>query len=658
MSRPRTESVVDPVVEAMLADIDKDLRFVTRLFERLRRREADPKEMEALEGGLAAVKARRRDRSLYLALIGEFSSGKTTFINVLLGERLLKASALANTAAVTEIRQGRQRAVKVRFRGTPTELSYPSPDLQARLAELGGQMGTVEELLGELTANAEVAPTVERVTLNHPSSMLGDDIVVLDTPGINSAVAAHATVAHEVIDDLADAFVVLVPSHTPVSMRLRSLLEDHLRPYIHRTTFVVTHMDSVDEDERDEIVEFVRCRLIDELKLESPAVASLAVSAALRARMADPPVTSEDTEWLSRFEMLRAELVGKLRRERALAVAERVAGLLGRVMDLSEASLKRQAGDLQQRVRGLERHAPANLERFCTDTSQSLGSKIGQAAEGAKSKVSETAAGAEAAAIAAVRAQLDKATGTEQLDAAVAKVAGVVESKLQQVIRETSTTGAGITRSANQAVDELDRRFEERYRGLDRLRGSSFKPAATPPPKIPTAELTADVVALKEKLDKRIASGALGGAGVGAAIGTVILPVVGTLIGAGLGGLFGSVAGATGLDERRKRYWAELEPDIHASFESLRPRCMAALDEKAGGARSHLKARVEGYRKHYANVIRELEAAHAQAERDLQRQIVETGRDIAKVEARKAMLEQSSERLRQIGVAVTTLTRA
>lgn len=658
MSRARTESVVDPIVEAMLCDVDKDLRFLTRLVERLRRREAEPDEVDALERGLTAVNARRRDRSLYLALIGEFSSGKTSFVNVLLGERLLTASALANTAAVTEIRQAGKTAVSVRFRDESADLPYPSPELEARLVGLGGQMGPLKELLKDLTSHPTIAPAVERVRLHHPSSMLGDDIVVLDTPGINSTVPEHAAVAYEVIDILADAFVVLVPSNHPLSMRLSALLEDHLRPFIHRTTFLVTHMDTVEEDERAEIVEFVRERLREQLDIEAPNVASSAITAALRARTSDPAASLEDAEWLSRFEMLRAELVGRLRRERALAVAERVAALLDGVMRLSEASLNRQAIKLQERADGLERDAPANLERFCTDASHALAATIERAAGNAASKMSQIADLTESAAIAAVRAQLEAAPDIKQLDAVITKAGDVVESQLQRLIRETSTAGGAITRAANGAVDELGQLFESRYRGLDRLNGESFKPAKSAFPEIDALSLTAEVVALKQKLDKRSASGAWGGAGVGAAIGTAILPVVGTLVGAGLGGLLGSVAGTTGIDERRKRYGTELEADIRAAFDSLRNRGQDALSEKAAAAQSHLAARVKGYHDHYAQVIRDLQDAHAEAQRELRRQITETRRDIAKVEARKAMLEQSSRRLSQISIGAAMLARS
>lgn len=49
------------------------------------------------------VKQRCADSNLYLAIVGEFSSGKSTFINALLRDDLLKTSALVATATATRI---------------------------------------------------------------------------------------------------------------------------------------------------------------------------------------------------------------------------------------------------------------------------------------------------------------------------------------------------------------------------------------------------------------------------------------------------------------------------------------------------------------------------------------------------------------------------
>ena len=48
---------------------------------------------------IATIRKKANDSMLYLAVVGEFSSGKSTFINALLGFRLLKEAVMPTTAA-------------------------------------------------------------------------------------------------------------------------------------------------------------------------------------------------------------------------------------------------------------------------------------------------------------------------------------------------------------------------------------------------------------------------------------------------------------------------------------------------------------------------------------------------------------------------------
>ena len=73
---------------------------------------------QELSQQLQKIKNRRADPNLYLAVIGEFSSGKSTFINALLRNDLLKTSALVATAIDTKISYGKIFEVQALFRLT------------------------------------------------------------------------------------------------------------------------------------------------------------------------------------------------------------------------------------------------------------------------------------------------------------------------------------------------------------------------------------------------------------------------------------------------------------------------------------------------------------------------------------------------------------
>ncbi len=62
---------------------------------------------------IEAIETRASDDTLRLAVFGEFSSGKSTFINALMKQRLLKSASKATTATGTHIRRGEFFSIKI-----------------------------------------------------------------------------------------------------------------------------------------------------------------------------------------------------------------------------------------------------------------------------------------------------------------------------------------------------------------------------------------------------------------------------------------------------------------------------------------------------------------------------------------------------------------
>jgi ribosome biogenesis GTPase A len=80
--------------------IDQNIKFLEAI---IQKNFLSRKAKEDLFCQIERIKKRRHDPHLYLAIIGEFSSGKSTLINALLRDDLLKTSALVTTATATKI---------------------------------------------------------------------------------------------------------------------------------------------------------------------------------------------------------------------------------------------------------------------------------------------------------------------------------------------------------------------------------------------------------------------------------------------------------------------------------------------------------------------------------------------------------------------------
>jgi pentapeptide MXKDX repeat protein len=115
-----------------------------------------------------------RGEKLAIAMCGHFSAGKSTLINTLAGAQLLPSSPIPTSANVVTIAYGEPGVWVTRV-----------PD------DAGAELEKVRVPLSELEQVSKDGQVVKHVTVTYPIPLLGDQIVLLDTPGIDSTDDAH-----------------------------------------------------------------------------------------------------------------------------------------------------------------------------------------------------------------------------------------------------------------------------------------------------------------------------------------------------------------------------------------------------------------------------------------------------------------------------------
>lgn len=97
-----------------LADMIRAVLHITRAYTDAEREQEARELLERLASG-----------RFQLAVAGQFSRGKTTLMNALLGAAYLPMGALPMTSAVTSVRYGSRLRATVRRRGSPFRLKRP-----------------------------------------------------------------------------------------------------------------------------------------------------------------------------------------------------------------------------------------------------------------------------------------------------------------------------------------------------------------------------------------------------------------------------------------------------------------------------------------------------------------------------------------------------
>ncbi|MDV2482519.1 Dynamin family protein [Methanoculleus sp. Wushi-C6] len=284
----------------------------------------------------------------HLAVLGQFKRGKSTLINALLGESLLPSSVIPLTAIPTLMTYGDRRSVRIRFQGNRDD----------EVVEGGTSQDLYRSLLHSVSE--EFNPKNERgvlqVEVTHPSPILAEGVVLIDTPGIGSV---HQHNTEMTLNFLAqcDAALFLVSADPPITEVEVEFLRT-IRDAVTKVFFVLNKVDYLTDDEQKTALAFFETVLRERAGIQG-SVTIFPVS----AKRGLATATAEDAALWQSSGMAKVSdhLVGFLAGEKNAvlrdAVRRKARAVLGAValrLDLSRRALEMPLDDLEDRMRTFE----------------------------------------------------------------------------------------------------------------------------------------------------------------------------------------------------------------------------------------------------------------------------------------------------------------
>lgn len=279
------------------------------------------------------IRERADNPCLHVALIGDFSAGKSTFINAFLRQDILKTAWHATTAAPTYIYPGGWNEIRIMVE-TPEGERYRLED-QAQCARLEKRLGIrlpsgTKDILALLSASNDVAGSIKRIGVWTPGPEELRHICVIDTPGVNPGAeeaAFHAARTRKVLGDYADAVIVLFQETQVFSGSFKKFLQENTIHFMNEAIFVITMMDLAEEGEREALTEYVRLQLKQTFGMEKPPVFGCCAKAALSGK-----TDAESRYWTERFDELRDTIIGYMSRRREKIIRRQLALLLEKLL--------------------------------------------------------------------------------------------------------------------------------------------------------------------------------------------------------------------------------------------------------------------------------------------------------------------------------------
>ncbi|MFB3916346.1 MAG: dynamin family protein [Terriglobales bacterium] len=265
----------------------------------------------ALECEYQTLLARLAEDQFNIAVVGQFNRGKTSLMNAVLGTDCLPTGIVPLTSAITVVRYGSKERLLIHFQGSRLRTEAVISELPAYVTQTGNPGNTRK---------------VQYAEVQLPVEILRRGFFFVDTPGLGSAIEANTQTTQRFLPEM-DALVFITSFESPLSSEELAFL-DRARQQFRRIFFVVNKADLVSLHARQQVLQFVRDRLI----AVGCDINLLPVSAtdALRAKLSGDGELLEQSG-LPRFEQ---ELVDFLMTDKASAFLVRMCDRLSSNLEM------------------------------------------------------------------------------------------------------------------------------------------------------------------------------------------------------------------------------------------------------------------------------------------------------------------------------------
>lgn len=598
-----------------LADIDGHIRFIQALMGKY----SFPSEQKAqLQTELKKIQDRQNEKALNMAVIGEFSSGKSSFINALLRENLLEADAIqGTTVASTLIGYSPERMFCTYGRGGKGK--------QTRSVE---NAAALAKLLAAYTSGNRKDENAQHLEVGYPSDFLQQGIRIIDTPGTNSLEQWHEDVTKEAIREQADACIILTSAEKPFPESFCRFLEDNLEDVLQTCVFVVTKIDLVPPKQQARQLEYIRKVLKEKLSVHDPLV--LPYSAL-------PVINGTGTEYIEGNRETEERILKFLQEQRIRIQLQRCMALSENAMGRLKESMEQVSSQQEQRHLQLMQAVTTDLQGFVMRKKSEISLSYQENTNEKVKAIGENVA-------VWIRDKKREVYEAFQKPATESGIRDFLQTKLNPLLEEKKSEilkNAGISaESSSKYLSEIQsiaeghcRRFEadfkREYRQLELL-AHDLVQEVDKSVRLDDSLMTniQANIAIRQKVEANVKQenrGFLGyasaGAAAGAAIGSVV-PIIGTTAGAVIGAVAGFMRFSKKSDDssRGTAFRNQVAGDVNAVveqyFRSLKDSVLQFFYQNAANCWMQVERVMDQYLTQYTGIVHEMRKRdqHAQEE--------------------------------------------
>lgn len=184
----------------------------------------------------------RAEEPMKVAITGQFSSGKSTFLNALLSRSILPTGITPVTSKVNYIKYGDDFKICVRYKDGRDEYH------------------DVEDI-ASYTDQRERVEDIAYLTLYAPLNIL-KDVVFVDTPGLNSQADSDTETTQRVLKEV-DGIIWLTLIDNAGKMSELEVLQEYLGEYKNKSLCVLNQKDKFSEEQIEQTTSYVKTAFVE-----------------------------------------------------------------------------------------------------------------------------------------------------------------------------------------------------------------------------------------------------------------------------------------------------------------------------------------------------------------------------------------------------------
>lgn len=202
-----------------------------------------------LIANIGKLSQKLQSQKFRIVVLGEFSQGKSTLLNALLGEKIQPTRAIPCSSTVSVLKYGSSKRVICHYKdGRQEEVPLEQYIQKVEIPKEVAKGGSFSEVLGQ--------SEIREVVFEHPElELCRNGVEIIDCPGLNEH-PDRAAITHQVLKEV-DAVIFLASAIRPLSQSERELLQgvriqlsrDKLEQPVQNIFIAVNFIDLLDEEE-------------------------------------------------------------------------------------------------------------------------------------------------------------------------------------------------------------------------------------------------------------------------------------------------------------------------------------------------------------------------------------------------------------------------